>query len=648
MTAKAWIYQRFDGGNATDKKAGIDNSFANSQSLDFRKSPSQISVLPQPHREDNNIVVDLVQNEVMIQDGTIYALGDQGFIYRRKSDGTWSTFGKIPSGTFGMEYRQDQDTIFIASKTAVSTITTVSTNPVLNISYYSTSLSTYDNSSQMGFNVDSNQTGSTSTTAITTTYVEGMKTQTRYFQTDINPVKQIGVYVVSKGTGNWTLVVHDGLGNLLGTSTITNANLVNNQMNFFSFTNAINVNVGPNNAQTYHFHVTSTVADGTISSSATNDLSTCDMQLYANRLVNTTNGIHPIQTFQQFITIGNGRYLSTYEPLGEITPTNSQWERQKLSFPPGYEVCGLTVFNEYLVIATGRTTTGNSTPQDGIIFYWDGLSSTYNYFTRIPEGTPEGIHEYENVIYYVAGGNWYAITSVAATPTKIRRLPGSENVYTSSNSITHINPYSATVRYGIQLLGYPATTTNQDIQYGVYSWGKVDYGFPNAFGYSYLISTGSQKYTPSNNLSIGMVKNFGNMLHISWRDGIEYGVDIVDAASTPASYAFWESLIFDNGYVTKWKQALYVDASWLTMQDGVQIQLRYSLDRGDWVKSPMYSNDNLFEGYTGFAKFHVSPQSRFREIQVGIDIYCDSTVTEPPTIVSVGLIYDDMSGEALQ
>lgn len=652
MAAQAWINQRFEGGQSTDKKVGIDNSFANSQSLDFRKSPSQLSVLPRTRRGDNNVVTDLIQNEVMTETGRIYSLGSTGRVYTWSPAGVVSLFGTVPDGAFGLSYRQDQDAIYITSSTTVSSITKVSSTPTLNPSYYAQSQSTYDNSTQMGFNVNSNQSTGSSTTPIITTYSETVSKQRRSWQTDINPVVRIGVKIVTKGTGNWTLVVHDGLNNQLGSTTIANANLTNNAWNYFDFSQ-INVNVGPNNPQTYHFHLTSTVADGRVSSTAVNDLSAANMELYADRLVDTQNGIHPMQTFQQWEIIGNGRYLSAWENLGEPTPSNSAWLRQKLTFPPGYEVNGAAVFNEYLVISTARVTTGANTPQDGIIFYWDGLSDTYNYFTRIPEGKPQAIHEYNNAIYYYASGSWYVISSVAATPTKIRKLPGSENVYTGANAQTELNPYMATTRYGIQLLGYPSTTGNEDIPYGVYSWGQVDYTLPMSFGYSYILSTGSQYYTVSNGLKIGMVKNFGNILHVSWEDSGEFGVDVVDTTSIPVEFATWESTTFDNGYVGKLKTASYMDCSWLEIQDGVEIVLKYKIDRGDWVYSDRWSNDNPceFQGVDNYARFDVGTaeqEARFKEIEVGIDIYCDETVTEPPVIVQVGLIFDSNTEEDLQ
>ena len=654
MGKKAFVYKSWVGGQATDKKVGQANSFAASQSLDFRKSPSQMSVLPGTRRDDNGVVTDLVQNEIMTETGRTYSVGSNGNVYTMSPTYVWSLFGNVgESGSFGISYRQDQDAIYITGQTQVSQISNVSTTPVLQPGYYNTSLSTYNNTSQAGFNVNSNQTDGTETTDILTTYAENDDTQKRFFQTDVQPIVSIGVDIDTIGTGDWTLVIHDGQNNELGSKTIANGDLVAGEFNFFEVSSPVQVNVGPNNAQTYHIHVTSTAADGTVKSTATNDLSTCNFQLYADRLVETVNGLHPMQTFQQFECIGNGRYLSVWEPLGEESPSNSSWQRQKLTFPPGYEVCGLSVINEYLAIATQRVTSGDETPQDGIIFYWDGLSDTYNYFTRVPEGSPEALHEHENSIFYVAGGSWYAITSVAATPEKIRTLPGSENVYTSNNIQTQVYPYVGAVRYGIHLLGWPSVTSNTDIPYGVYSWGRVDYSQPRAFGYSYLLSTGSQYKTDTNNLTIGMVRNFGNVLHISWRDGSTYGVDVVDADATPASYATWESLIEDSGIVTKQKQASYLEARWLDMNDGVEIVLKYSINRGEWKYSPRYSNSNKWQvdDDTNYARFDIgdgTQEERFYEVQVGLDIYCDDTVTSPPVIVGVSLIIDDLSDEVLQ
>lgn len=79
---------------------------------------------------------------------------------------------------------------------------------------------------------------------------------------------QIGVWIVSKGTGNWSLTVHDASNVILATKTITNANLVDGAFNYFDVSNIWSS--GP-----LHFHVTSTVADGTLKTNTSSDLEAC-------------------------------------------------------------------------------------------------------------------------------------------------------------------------------------------------------------------------------------------------------------------------------------------------------------------------------------------------------------------------------------
>lgn len=645
---KGFINRNFDGGWTTDLKVGLKNAFAYSKSIDFRKSPSQITVLPQPRREDNGVLKDLVQNEVITNDGTIYATGSTGFFYKRTPAGAWSAESSMVPGTFGMDYRQDADAIYICGRKSVSLYQPVSNNPSMKPAFYASSFSTYNASDDVGFNVNSYQIGSSKTTSITTSYTE-TNTLLRYFQTDIEPLVKIGVFIVSKGTGDWTLTLHDGLNNVLGTSTITNANLTNNVFNYFTFPDATNQQVRlyvKPNARTYHFHITSTVGNGTVSSTTQNDLSSCDLQIWADRMIQTNNGMHPMTRFLQYECIGNGNYLSVWEPLSD-PPTNDEWLRHRLVFPQEYEVCGSATFNEYIAIACERTTTSTDTPQDGIIFFWDGLSPSYNYFTKIPEGSPYALHEYKNIIYYYAGGTWYAIGSPASQPVKIRTMPGTDTEYSGSNPQIKVYPYAATVRKGIHMIGWPSTTTNTNIQFGTYSYGAVDKNFPNSFGYSYPISTGSQTYTSQNNLTIGMVKAYGSLMHVSWRDDLNggYGIDVVDNTSPVATNATWESIIFDNGFTSKEKTALYLLASFLDLPDKCSFRLKYKINRAsDWTYSDYFDTDTL--KYPNILRYDISGQgSRFYEFQCGIDITTDGMKT--PTFTSIGLIFNDNSQESL-
>lgn len=650
MALMPLIFKSFEGGMSTDLKFGIKNSFAYSQSIDFRKSPSQLTVLPGTRREDNGIVRDLVQNEVMTQDGTIYGIGSLGSFYRRTTAGIWSKEADINIGTFGIDYRKDTDSIYVPTNKSVSLYNNVSGangSPAMYMNYYASSYSTSDNSATVGFNVAAYQAGSTSTYALLTAINES-NTNRRYFQSDIEPLNKISVFVVAKGTGDWTLTLHDGTDAVLATATVTNANLIPNTFNDFVFTSATNgqvrIYVTPN-ARTYHFHLTSTVAAGTVSASVQNDFSTADCEVWADRLVMPNNQMHPMARFLQYECFGNANYISVWEPIS-TPPTNAEWQRHRLVLPMEYECCGLAVQNEFLVGAFEKfTTSTQSIPQEGLLIFWDGSSPTYNYFVRIPEGSPQCVHEYKNVIYYYAGGDWFAIASPTTQPTKVRSMPGSATEFSGANSTINVYPYAATVRRGIHLMAYPSQTTNTSINFGVYSYGSVDKNFPDSFGYSYILSTGSQNYSVANNLTIGMVKSFGDVLHISWRDsssGEGYGVDVVDNTSNPASTAMWQSLIFDAGAPSKRKKGDYMKVSYLPLPSGATVTPMYSINRGAWVSGQAFSNTVLYKSNTNYCRLDI-PEGDFNELQLGLLL---TSTTATPTITSLALWFDTNNEES--
>lgn len=667
MAKKVVVFSQFSGGLSDDARIGIKNSSAYLQAVDVRSSPSQISVLPGTTREDNGVIKDLILNEAMTTDGTIYAYGNAGYVYRRSTAGSWSIVDKLSSGAAGIDFRADTDAIYLMSNKTASRIGTVvnGVNPTLNSDYFADSISQYDNSVQENLNVRADQEGSTSTTAIlvATSPLNESDNNRRYFQTDTEPCGRISVYVVAKGTGDWTLTLQDGINNVLTTATITNVNLKNNSWADFYFTNAPNGQVrlypAPN-ARTYHFHLTSTVADGTVSSDATNDLHTCDVRIWADRLIMTRNGLHPMDRFLEYELIQNGNYVSAWEPITD-PPTNDEWLRHRLTVPSEYEGCGIDHTNEYSIAAWGKTTTGaNSIPQEGLLTFWDGLSDTYNYDVPIAEGTPQGLHVYMNVAYYYCAGYWWAITSPTTQPVKLKQLPGSATEFSGSAAPITMYPYAATVRRGIQLLGWPGTTTNTAINFGVYGWGAANKNYPAVLTYNYLISTGSQNYSSGNNLQIGMVKAYDDLLHISWRDdqgsGVaKYGLDVVTNASAPAAYAKYRTLIVGNGYEAKEKTAAYIEAYFPNLPAGATITLGYSIDGGTFVvDSNNYSTTNLWQGKPSYARFDITADSigaaagRFHELQGQVEIRCSTAVTLPPSVQMIALVYDDAREELLQ
>ncbi len=657
MSSKAAVWQYFAGGLADDDKIGVKGSSGYLQAFDVRAKPSQMSVLPRAVLEDNNIVSDLILGEVMTADGTIYACGDAGNVYRRATSGAWSMIGRLSSGCGGIDYRRDTDSVYLTSNKTVSQIANISTAPVLNPDIYAASFSQYVDPT--GTVPPTYQAGSILTSAVPTTRIEA-PTDTRFFQTDIEPVSKISLFIVSKGTGDWTLYLEDGNDAVLAQATVTNANLKNGQFNDFVFSSAPNGQVrlypAPN-ARTYHIHIISTVADGTVASSSTNDMNSCDLEVWADRLVYPSNGLHPMERFLQYEIIGNGNYISVWEPI-TAPPTNAEWLREGLTVPMEYECCGAAHTNEFLVAAFEKvSTSATMSPQEGLLIFWDGTATTYNYDVPITEGAPYGLHVYQNVVYYYAGGALWAITSPTTQPIKLKIMPGSITDFYGANTPIKLYPQAMTTRRGIQLIGYPGMTTNTSVNFGVYGWGATNKNHPQSLTYNYIGSTQSKNYSNSNNLRIGMVKSFDDLLHISWRDDLNgsYGIDKVDNSSPAAPTSIWRSLIVDNGFAAKYKGGMYVEVYFVPLPAGATLQLAYSINRGNWISDPnIYTSTNFFQGLSDYARFDVSlsgdgvtEAGRFREIQAQVTITCTTAVATAPIVVTPAIIFDDKREERL-
>jgi hypothetical protein len=610
--------QSFVGGESQDSKFGAKYQFGYARHVDFRKKASQFSVLPTTANVSGRVVTDLVQDITQLGNGVKYALGDSGNVYKVTSAGVWSNVGNIgEAGGAGILYRADVDCVYITGQTKVARIKNASTAPVLDINWFATGISSLSTCYKAG---------GTNTYTLATTVNESTST-IRSFTTDIEPIKKIGVKVITKGTGDWTLTLHDDANNLLGTSTVTNANLTNNAVNYFTFTTPVRALVVPN-ARTYHFHITSTVADGTLATTTASSMVDCDMGLWANALVTTNNGLHPIYSFAQLTVFGNEKYVAVYQPLQD-NPTTADYKRHGLTFPPGYEVNGFAQLELYVAITAEKKASVNDF-QEGKMFLWDGISTTYNRFYDIPEGSPESVFSHKNIIHFYAGGSVYQ--SSGGQPVKIRTFRNTDSEYSGISDITLANPHMMAVRRGILLMGYPTSTTNPNLEHAVYSWGAISRDYPTSYGTSYTLSTGAILNNGSNNIRIGMVRNFGDTLYMSWRDDQNggYGVDVVNNSSSPSPDFQIQSLYFDNNMPYQEKKAHKILAIFNTLPTGVSIKLKYRINReSTWH----YSTDDGTQPLTsGFAVSFSVPK-----MFIGIEFGMDGVVTGTTTPECTGL-----------
>jgi len=156
----------------------------------------------------------------------------------------------------------------------------------------------------------------TNTYALTNAVNEGA-THIQTFQPGKKYITRVGVWVVAKGTGDWTLVVHDASNNVLASKTITNASLTEGAFNYFDVPN-----IWASGA--LHFHLYSSVADGTCKANTSNDLETASyIQNYAKKTENFTLISNGVKTdlkadkdgllSNAIIDLDNGKY--TFESL---------------------------------------------------------------------------------------------------------------------------------------------------------------------------------------------------------------------------------------------------------------------------------------------------------------------------------------------
>jgi hypothetical protein len=618
--------QMFYGGQSSNSSIGPKASFSYGRALEFRRDPSQLTVLPGPRKISGAVVTDLPLNIVQVVSGDRYAFGDTGNFYKISTSNVVTEISNtLTSGSDGLLYRADSDAIYMATQTTVERYAPISGSPTFD--------QTYGNSKSIDTNAY--RTSGAATYTVPTSISE-TATNICTFEPDIEPFYSIKVKVVAKGTGNWTLTLHDGLNTVLGSVTIASASLNNTALNEFVFASQIRGYVKPN-ARTYHFHLTSTVADGTVQTTTASDLDTADFELWAYRLVNTVNGLHPMAQFLQYTLIGNGNYLAVWEPLSPTDPPNNEFQRHRLTFPDGFEVCGITPTDEFAVIACEkRSTDGTKDFQEGKLFIWDGSAQTYNQIIDVSGGSPESIYTYNNYPYFFVNGSlcaWLGGKNIV----QIRALANTSNVYTDTVDNTHCYPNMMTVRDNLLHLGYPSSTTNVSIEHGVYTWGTLDKNFPNSFGYGYVISTQTRLNT-AGTLQIGCVRNFGDEMYISWKDGTDYGIDIVDSYCNPAPTFAFRAMEFDAGLMCKTKKALRMSIDTLAIPSGVTITPIHSIDNGADV-----SHDTMTAGSTEIIS--TIQNGLFKNIVFGFDGACSGADT--PTIKSVNLLWNGLPGERM-
>lgn len=633
MANTAIIQAKFNGGIAISSKSGSANAARFTRNLDIFNDADSVKPNPKTVKVSGSTVVDLIKWIVPAEPWTsdIFAIGDGGNIYRiTPADDTITKVHTISSSlnpTGQGLAAVLADTILYANETT------------LGVGQYISGTLTYtdDYLTDGTNNLDLTQTGSGNTYTTPTSISEASTGKISITPTK-DPLASVILTVGSVGTGDVTVTIHDSNNTSLGSKTIAHASLTA-AATTFTFANAIRINIG----QTYHIHVTSTVADTTIQTGTASDLSTAAYSTLFGILIKDTN-YHPIivgtnGTTGQWI-IGNSNYMATYDYVNGYNPN-------KIEIEPGFTIRGWTTENEFYVALAWRGSTVDET-EEGKLFYWDGISKYYNYSTPVAGGVPNAAVNSKNRIFSVLGSR--GMLYLGDNPFhKLQPAP-----QLGVGNKVEVIPGGITTWQDRVLLGYTNADDN-NFEAGVYEFGNqsdraITYTdvSTEVLNYSYTISTGNSK---NQKVSIGAVFGHGKYLYIAWKDttsGTVYGLDKVTKGGSPAASGSWESLITDIGVLNgqlasmpeKSKIALRLIITHAPLPSGVTITPKYKLDRAaSWTNGTTNSTDNTTRTPLIFATIG---GVRYREIEYGFDFTASTNI---PQFTGTYFEFDPLIGE---
>ena len=605
---------RFYGGMSPFEKIGVGGEANISakllKNLDIHEDPSYVTQNPKTTKVSGSTVLDLVK---WIEDGTPhdtnrYFYDESGNIYKETSGGVWSVdraTATIGNGAAGQGLLVFDNYLYYATATTLGRLGKLSGTPAYSDDFLSDGTT----------NVDQSLSTSGNTYTLATSIAE-TATHRQTFVPTRDPLKAIIILVAAKGTGNWTVTVHDANNNSIGSATIANASVTGSTDNTFTFSTPLRLIIG----NTYHFHVTSTVADGTVTTTTASDLETVDFSTLFGILVSDSN-YHPMIEHLNGVVIGNERYLAFWD--------QATYNPNQVTLAAGYNVRTLTKINEFVVAGCWR---GDSIDgvEEGRLYFWDGISSTFNYYEDVPMGLVNALASSKNRLIGVYGsrGGMYLGDAPFQKFMEIPNLARGKKVEVLPGAISNWRERV--------VVGFSGSTDDANFPQGVYEEGSAQDGIPEALSLGYVISSGTSTGTT---LRIGSVKGIGNALYIGWDDDGTYGVDKVLKTDTAFASASYEGLRFDNGTPHKEKLAVTLLASFDALTTGQSVAVKYKKDAETGFTTVATANT------VGDTKVEFNFAGvRYKEIELGFDITSSSNTNV--VVKSLYFEFDNLAEEA--
>jgi len=487
MAIKKLTIKNFSGGIGTvGEKIDVANSAKFTKNLNPFEDPSYVTLARGATKVSGSTVTAL---PTWMEDGSPfdtnrYFTGEGGKIYRETSAGVWSSLRTV-SGSAGEGLKVFDDYLYYALDAELGRYGKLTGTPAFDDAFLSDGTTDKDQSGG----------GTGSTDYVPPTSISEGTTARQTFTPTRDPLKAIIINVDVVGTGDWTVTVHDSNNVEIGALTIVNGSVsVGDQT--FTFATPLRLVIG----NAYHFHVTSTVADGGVDTNVNTDLEGASFSTLFGILITAT--FHPMVEHLNLLVAGNVNYLATWD--------QATYNPNKITFAKGFECRTLAKFQEFVVAGCFKgANIGES--EEGRLYFWDGISTTFNFYTDVTIGAPNALHNARGELFGVYGNNgamYKGNDPFEDIVDKIPKLARGKKVEVYPGAITEFE--------GRTLIGVGGSTDDgTGLEQGVYEHGRQQSILPNAFNFPFTISTGT---TSATTLKIGMVKAVGTDLYIGWQD----------------------------------------------------------------------------------------------------------------------------------
>lgn len=440
------------------------------------------------------------------------------------------------------------------------------------------------------------------------TSISEAATARQSFVPERSNLSAVSVAVYEKGSGDWTLTVHDDRDRVVATKTITNANMKQGK-GYVKFEFSSAVSVVPD--ATYHFHLTVTSGTSTVLVTTASDLETVGYRTHY-QILSTDTQWHPALYFPaaQKLCIGNGNFLAVYDNVLYREP-GARTGSERLQFAKEEKVRCLALYTDYLAIGVWK---GTSVSDDGEsrIYFWNGTSRTYSNFKDIP-GEVNAMITGNDGLLYVWHGGYGHLSIFDGSLTLVKTIP-----LVGENKTIEIYPGAVSNWRGVPHFGI-SDGTSTTVQRGVWAYGTVNKNFPRSLNLEYPISTGT---TTGTGVQIGALLGVGpDQIFVSWKDSSSYGVDLIDTANDQAS-VYVETLYFDANTPHLPKNATAIKVTHYPLASGQSITVEYKADNttGGWTQALV---SNTAGETTETAALKVGDTGEWKELKLKITLASD-------------------------